>query len=128
MYTRHEKTTTVEVAAVRQVSDQFVAAYNDADIERVCALLTPGALFMSPNEPAISGVDGVRRRIESFFSGFAFNLRFDSRQVDILGPMALERGSYTAFAVLKDKMGKPQGGYGEYMMLFERQPDDTWRI
>jgi ketosteroid isomerase-like protein len=129
MQTRPEKTTAVDLAAIRQLVHEFIAAYNDADIERVCALLTDGAVLMAPNEPAVSGVDDVRRRIESFFSGFTFNLRCEARQTEVLGAIAFERGSYTAFALLKkDEKGEPQGGYGEYILLFERQPDKSWRI
>jgi uncharacterized protein (TIGR02246 family) len=126
--TWHEKTTAVDLAAIRQVVDEFLSAYNDAEIERVCALLTPGAVLMPPNEPPVAGVDGVRRRIESFFSGFTFNLRFNARQTEVLGEIAFQRGSYTAFALLKDETTEPQGGYGEYILLFERQQDRSWRI
>ena len=127
MYTRHEKTTAVDLAAIRQVVEDFLTAYNDADTERVCALLTPGAVLMPPDEPAVSGVDDVRNRIECFFSGFTFNLRCEARQTEVLGPVAFQRGSYTAFALLKEK-SEPKGGYGEYILLFERQADNSWRI
>jgi uncharacterized protein (TIGR02246 family) len=127
METRHEKATAVDLAAIRQVVDDFLSAYNDADTERVCALLTPGAVLMPRNEPAVSGVDDVRNRIECFFSGFTFNLRCEPRQTEVLGPVAFQRGSYTALAVLKEQ-GEPQGGHGEYILLFERQPDNSWRI
>ena len=84
---------------------------------------------MPPDEPVLlSGVDQVRRRIECFFSGFTFNLRFDVRQTEVVGPVAFERGSYAAFALLKGEEAEPRGGYGEYILLFERQPDSTWRI
>src|SRR5207253_9399988 len=61
------------------------------------------------------------------FSGFTFSLRFDVRQTELAGPVAFDRGAYTAFALLKGD-GEPRGGYGEYILLFERQPDGTWRI
>lgn len=128
MEEKQENPAAVDMAAIRQASDQFLDAYNAADIEGVCALLTPGAVLMPPDEPVVSGADRVRSRIECFFSGFTFNLRFDVRQTEVVGPVAFERGSYAAFALLKGEEAEPRGGYGEYILLFERQPDSSWRI
>ena len=116
-----------ELDSIRRVSTEFLAAYNSADLEAVCALLTDGAVLMPPNEPTVEGVDSVRGRFESFFNGFTFNIRLDARQIDIVGDIGFERGTYTGYALLKGKDIPPRGGYGEYLLLFERQYG-TWRI
>jgi ketosteroid isomerase-like protein len=128
MPTNPENTTDVDVIAIRHAADDFLAAYNAADIDRVCALLTEGALLMPPNEPAIAGLELVRSRIDCFFSGFNFTMRFNAAHTEVAGNIAFERGAYTAFAILKGESGDPRGGYGEYLLLFERQKDRSWRI
>ena len=128
MPTNPENTTEADIVSIRQAADDFLAAYNAADLEGVCSLLTEGALLMPPNEPAIAGLDLVRSRIDSFFSGFSFMMRFNACQTEVIGDIAFERGAYTAFALLKGETGDPRGGYGEYLLLFERQKDRSWRI
>jgi len=128
MPTNPENTTNVDVIAIRHAADDFLAAYNAADIDRVCTLLTEGALLMPPNEPAIAGLQHVRSRIDTFFSGFTFTMRFNACQTEVHGNIAFERGAYTAFAILKGEGSDPRGGYGEYLLLFERQKDRSWRI
>jgi len=116
-----------ELASIRKVSSEFLAAYNSADLEAVCALLTDGAVLIPPTEPTVTGVDSVRGRFESFFNGFTFNIRLDAHQIDIVGDIGFERGTYTGYALLKGKDIPPRGGYGEYLLLFERQYG-AWRI
>jgi ketosteroid isomerase-like protein len=128
MRTNPENTTDADIVSIRNAAEDFLAAYNDADLERVCALLTEGALLMPPNEPAIAGLDLVRSRIDCFFSGFNFTMRFNACQTEVIGNIAFERGGYTAYAMLKGETGEPRGGYGEYLLLFERQKDRSWRI
>src|ERR1043165_9279262 len=116
-----------ELASIRKVSAEFLHAYNTADLHAVCCLLTEGAVLMPPHEPTITGVDAVRDRMESFFSGFTFNIRLVAQQTDIFGDIAFERGTYTGYALLKGKDTPPRGGYGEYLLVFERQYG-CWRI
>jgi ketosteroid isomerase-like protein len=123
-----ENTTEVDQTATRKLAEEFLTAYNAADLDRVCSVLTEGAVLMPPNEPVLAGIDLVRPRIESFFNGFTFTMRFDVHQNDVLGDIAFERGAYTAYALLKGEAGELRGGYGEYLLLFERQPDRSWRI
>jgi len=49
------------------------------------------------------------------------------QQIDIVGDIGFERGTYTGYALLKGKDIPPRGGYGKYLMLFERQYG-AWRI
>jgi len=127
MQPKPEHSVEADITAIRKLADDFLVAYNAANLEQVCALLSEGAVLMPPNEPAIAGLESVRSRIESFFSGFTFTLRFEPQQADVIIDLAFERGAYTAYALLKGA-GTPRGGHGEYLLLFERLFDGTWRI
>jgi ketosteroid isomerase-like protein len=116
-----------DAEAIRKVATDFLLAYNAADIERVCALLTEGAVLLPPNEPPVNGLEAVRCRIESFFIGFTFSIKFNPQQTDIVDNLAFERGSYAAFALLKGDRSEPRGGYGEYLLIFERDARG-WKI
>jgi ketosteroid isomerase-like protein len=128
MQTKTENSVDADLLAIRKLADDFLTAYNAANLERVCALLSEGAVLMPPNEPAIAGLESVKSRIESFFSGFTFTLKLEPQQSDVIIDLAFERGAYAAYALLKGDKGEPRGGYGEYLLLFERQFDGTWRI
>ena len=117
-----------DAIAVRRIAEKFLAAYNSADLETLCGLLTEGTVLMPPNEPPVTGIEEVRLRFDAFFQGFTFTIKFFPQQTDLLGDLAFERGSYEAFALLKEERGAPRGGFGEYLLLFERQKDGAWKI
>ncbi len=130
---RSEDAIKADAIAIRNVAEEFLAAYNAANLERVCLLLTEGAVLMPADEPAIAGKEQVRGRMECFFSDFSFTMRFTPKHTELMGDIAFERGTYSAFAVLKHQDCEPRGGYGEYLLLFERQPLERnagglWRI
>jgi ketosteroid isomerase-like protein len=125
---RSNNTDHADLASIREVATEFVNAYNSADLGKLCMLLTEGAILMPPNEPTVTGIEAVRSRFEIFFTGFTFNIKFDVQQTDLAGDIAFERGTYTAFALLKGMAYPPRGGYGEYLLLFERQSEGSWKI
>jgi ketosteroid isomerase-like protein len=90
--------------AVRQVVAEFLAAYNASDLDRICSLMTAGAILMPPDDPE-----------------FTFTVELYPKLTNIAGNVAYERGSYAA-------PGEPKGGYGEYLMILERQLDGQWKI
>ena len=114
--------------AIRRVTEEFLAAYNASDLDKICSLLTPGAILMPPDEPAHNGVEDIRARFEAFFSGFTFTVKLYPTLTNVAGNVAFERGSYAASALLKGEGGEPKGGYGEYLLIFERQLDGQWKI
>jgi ketosteroid isomerase-like protein len=125
---RSNNTDNADLASIREVANEFLNAYNSADLGRLCMLLTEGAVLMPPNEPRMSGIEAIRARFEGFFSGFTFNMKFDVQQTDLAGDIAFERGTYAAFALLKGTALPPRGGYGKYLLLFERQSEGIWKI
>jgi ketosteroid isomerase-like protein len=114
--------------AIRRVADEFLAAYNASDLDRICSLMTPGAILMPPDEPARDGIEEIRSRFEAFFSGFTFAVELYPILTNVAGNVAFERGSYAASALLKGEAGEPKGGYGDYLLIFERQLDGQWKI
>jgi ketosteroid isomerase-like protein len=120
--------TTDETSDIRRLGDEFLAAYNASDLQKICEVLSEGAVLMPPNEPPVNGIEDIRSRFEAFFTGFTFNIRFYPSQTNVVGDLAFERGSYAAYALLKGEAGEPRGGYGEYLLIFERQPNARWKI
>jgi hypothetical protein len=59
---------------------------------------------------------------------FTFTVELYPKLTNIAGNVAYERGSYAASALLKGEAGEPKGGYGAYLMIFERQLDGQWKI
>ncbi len=128
MKAKPQKTSDSYVAATRKLVDQFVSAYNKGSAAEVVSLFTESAVFMPPGEHTIHGREAIQSRFESFFEGFSYTIKLHTQEIDVVGDMLCERGKYTAYSYLKEIVQPPQGGAGEYLIVFERQADASWKI
>jgi uncharacterized protein (TIGR02246 family) len=128
MRRKRQKGRDPRISDIRKVVESFVAAYNSGDAHRVCSFFTETAVLLPPNEPPVKGLDKIQSRLESFFEGFTYRIEFQPTQTEFIGGMGFERGTYSAWAVLKEGGDQPRGGNGEYMLLLEQPQHGIWFI
>ena len=90
-------------------------------------LVTPDVVFYPPNEPAVTGLEGVR----TWFQGVVNTMKttditISSRKVTLAGNYAIEEGQFVW------KLAPAGGGAaveerGKFIGIWQRQPDGVWK-
>ncbi len=124
-------TAAADPAAVRTAIEaaNVVAAeaLNKGDVESWLTLYQNDAVVLPPNQPAWRGIDGMRAGAQAMLNEVTISgttLTVDD--VKTSGDFAVETGTYTMTMTPK-KGGKAINDKGKYIVVWERQPDGSWK-
>jgi len=107
-----------EEAAIRAVANQYMAAFNAHDPDRLAALHTPDAVVMISNAPLASGTPAIRTAFADFFKGSSPTLSFTPTRIDVASPtVANDVGTYTL--TLNTPQGRVTDG-GNYTTVWHK--------
>ncbi len=115
-----------DVSAIREVDKGYVTGVISRDWEAITALLTPDAVMMPPNEPAVAGRAANLTR----FRTFSFDsVEYAHTPVDIQGDgfLAYLRGSYSLRMTFGGK-SEPFVDKGKYLWVLAKQGSGQWLI
>jgi uncharacterized protein (TIGR02246 family) len=104
------------------VIEDFVAAVNAGDIERVMALYEPGARLAFPGQPSV-GHDAIRGALQNLLSQKP-SMKGRTVSISEAGDLALLRSEWSFSGT--DAKGDRVEMSGESAELARRQPDGTW--
>ncbi len=113
--------------AIRALSDEWVAAANEDNLDRWMEIFTDDAIFMAPDTPIQEGKLAIRDWVkEAFFD--VFDITLDNAVVDI------DIADNFAYARLTSSFtGVPKGGgdalraIGKAVAGFQKQADGSWK-
>lgn len=106
--------------AIQAVSDSFVTLMRAGDREALAALYTDDAVFMPPNQPAVTGREALRQWMAAFPAVTNFSLTNEA--VEGRGDLAYVRGRYTMAVE-----GMP-ADTGKFIEIRRRGADGVWRL
>ena len=115
-----------DLAAISRVHQEYVAAHNDADADRLVALFTDDAVLMPMDEPSLSGKEAIKEHYEEFFDQSPSAIELSPVETRVAGEWAFER--------IQVKVTLPDGAREErhadvkYLWILQRQPDGSWKI
>lgn len=109
-----------DMAAIRAVSDSFVAYFKAGDYEKLAGLYTEDGTIMPPNEPAVQG----RVNIQAFMGNFpkAEDMRFTNFMIDGRGDLAYVTANYWM------KLTGMPADSGKFVEVRQKDPDGVWRL
>ena len=112
--------------AIRARSAEMLRAVQARNTEVVVAAYGPDAVFMLPNQPAVSGHEGIRRSWTEFFALPNSRVTWQTTGVDVAssGELATEYGTYQ---VSFDSPGGPVTDRGTYVTVWRRSGNE-WFI
>jgi ketosteroid isomerase-like protein len=116
--------TSADVAAIKQLTQQFSEAVSKESLEQVLTHYPENVVFMPPNSGTIRGKDWVKGYWDSRFKDGAVSLRLESRDVAGHGPIAYENGSYTM--IVRSDDGQETRDRGKYLFVL-RKGNRQWR-
>lgn len=112
-------------AAVRNLLDDIVMAFNNQDMEALLALHTDDIVLMDPGMPTVQGKEQVQRLFARLKTEkISLNLRLTVHEVVVSGNLAFFRG---IVFVRKTKAAEPPvHDSGRVICLFRKGEDGNW--
>ena len=115
-----------DVAAIRQIRIAVEEAERNLDAEALGRLFTQD-VAMLPTDNRIDGADQVEQFHRDLYQRFrALEVNFQIEQIQVLGDLAIETGTYTSESTRND--GTENQGGGNYIYTYERQQTGDWKI
>jgi len=119
-----------DIAAVREVLNQYAVAVNNGDFELWMSLWADDGTQMPPDAPVSIGKEQIRKAVEPDFTEMIMEMAILSiEDARVHGDLGLTRCRYTLKAT-------PRAGGetvnampdGKALTLYERQSDGCWKI
>lgn len=116
-----------DVAAINAAQDRELAMAATGNADSMATVVTSDAELMPPNEPAVHGLDAVKKWAETMFSQASLSGRYTSSDVTVSGDLAVAR--YTGELTITPKAGgAPVTERIKGIHVMKRQPDGSWKI
>jgi len=115
-----------EEKAIRQLTDDAVAALNRADVDASVALHASDAMVLAPLRPVEVGSEAIRASLESLFKEYLVCESRTLEEVEVYGDWAFTRGSYRSLLTPKSG-GPPEEESGKYIEILTRDSTGAWR-
>lgn len=110
---------------IREIRREIEAGENALDAEPINSHLAADVVLYGPDVEFV-GIDDVAQHYRDLYdSAEAIDVSFTIETIDVVGPVAVERGTYDYAATSAE--GAPSEGEGTYLYVYEYDGDD-WRI
>ena len=121
-------TRAADEAAIRAGDADFAKAAAAKDADKCASLYMDDAVIFSPGVPAVIGKDNIRKFFEQMVAGPRLQFAFSNVTVDVArsGDLAEDRGSVQVTTA--DKKGNPVTQTSEYVLVWKKQPDGSWKV
>ena len=119
-----------DTEVIENILRRYGASCNDGDFETWISLWAAEGRQMPPDAPARIGVEAIREAMEPVF--VSMDLGFELVSIDearVIGDSGLTRCTYSLSATPKeggDSIGIMPDG--KALTLYEKQPDESWKI
>ncbi len=115
-----------DIEAIKKMPDDFNAAINAGDIDKLVSLFTDDAVRIPPNEPALIGKEAIRGLFQQQLNQFTVQNEGVIVDLKVSGDLAFYRGSWTSINTPKDG-GEPLKYNGSFVSVIQKQPDGSWK-
>jgi uncharacterized protein (TIGR02246 family) len=116
-----------DIKAIKAVVEEINVAMNSSDVDRYLQHYADDAVEIRPNEPALTGKDAIRSRHRQEFDEVTLQDVYTLQDVMVSGNLAVARLIWSSTITLKSG-GEPFKANGNWLMVFEKQPDNIWKI
>jgi len=118
-------TRAADEATIRTADADFAKAAAAKDLDKCMSLYEDDAVLFTPGSPAVIGKDNIRNVIQRM-QGMQLTINIASVDVARSGDLAMDRG--TVQAAVTDKKGKTTTQTSEYVLVWKKQADGTWKV
>jgi uncharacterized protein (TIGR02246 family) len=116
-----------EIAQIKKVLAEIIAADNASNVERIVALYDEDAVLLPPVGLAVVGKAAIKERYRQGFEKAKLEVAFHSEETQVTGAWAFDRGLTRGRNFWSDG-SEPTKFEHKYLMILKRQPDGAWKI
>ena len=116
-----------DIAAMKKIQDEFRAALNAGDIDKLVSFHSDDAVRIPPNKPALIGKEAIREDFQQFFDQFIQEQENVLVDVRVSGDLGYYCGTWTDIDTPKAG-GEPLKFNGSFVLINQKQPDGSWKI
>jgi ketosteroid isomerase-like protein len=120
-----ERFSPADASLIRQRTQEFKAAFNSKELEKVLAFYRGESSLMPPNAPTLRGLDAIREFYTGLFKQGATELVMESQDIGGHGRLAYEAGTYSLNR--RPPAGPSTRDRGKYIFIW-RNHNDVWSI
>lgn len=115
-------------ATIRAAVTEWSAAARAKNADTFVSFYADDAALMLEAAPDVSGKTAIRAAIAGMMQDRNFALGFTTTDVVVAGSgdLAYETGRYAL--TMSDANGAPATQSGGYVVVWRKQPDDTWKV
>jgi ketosteroid isomerase-like protein len=117
--------TNEDAQQIRQMTQEFVAAYNAHDATKIANLHSGNSALMPPNSSVVRGPDSIKGYFVNRFADFNPEITLDPKDVSGHGALAYESGTFEI--KLKPESGSEQRDRGKFVWIF-RKLGGAWKF
>ncbi len=121
-------TRATDEATIRAADQDFVKCAEAKDLDKCMSLYADDAVLLGSGAPAAVGKDNVRKFIQGLLAAPGLKLTVNTTSVTVArsGDLAIDQG--TVEATITDKKGKPAASTSQYVLVWKKMPDGSWKI
>jgi len=112
--------------AIAAAAAQFQAAENAGSVDQFRSYFADDLVMMGPNEPPVTGADSVAALMRVFHHTYAVQVEYHSQEIVVFGDWAFDRGT-ERYTLTPKAGGAPIRKSGNYLYLYRRQEDGSWK-
>ena len=123
----HRVDLSAEEAAIRATDEQWLAAAQARDLEKILPYWSNDATILAPGSPPIVGKDAIRQYVSGAFGtpGFSITWKTDKIEVSKSGDLAYSTGNDRISMNTPD--GKTVTEENRSIAVWKKQPDSSWK-
>jgi len=114
-------------AGVDKLRDDFSAAFNAGDADKIGELYADNAIAMGGDRPTLQGRTAIVESNKQLFSQFSAKITITPVVTKTSGDLAYDQGTYTMELTPKAAGGKPAKEDGRYVVVLQRE-GSGWKV
>jgi len=124
---RPEVSTVEDEAAIAEFNRQYLAAINDADLDKLARLTTEGHMMINSGGPPLVGKQALVDAMRGAFERFEFEESWSPEETVVDGDLAYQRGTFVVVATPKTGAA-PTRTTGNFLRIYRRAPEGWFMV
>ncbi len=114
-------------AEIHKMLDAIAGSFKTGDMDKVLGIYADDVLVLGIDQPDVVGKEAWSKVLADQPKDVTISVRMDTKELEIAGDLAYERGSYTAEISSKATGALLQTVTNRHIHIFKRQPDGHWK-